>query len=242
MVKLTSSRNIVVKLTSSKIKNKIFKNVTNLKGTKHLIVQEQLPQEIIERKKRLWSKYKAAKERAKTDRTVRVSWSLDKLIINGVVHTYKDDVQIVSPEENYNAQEVTHTQQVVEQKSKFIGHAAKLSRNTPVSSVLATLASDANTSTADHTIYAYRYGNVEGCSDDGEHGAGLRLLKVLQSKQANNTFVAVTRWFGGQHLGPRRFELIETSAKDALDLLNNADPEDPTGIAVEASQDSNTSL
>ena len=156
------------------------------------------------------------------------------------MHTYKDDVRIINPEENYNVQEVFHTQPVTEEKSKFSGHASTLTVDTPINSVLATLAADPDISTADHTIYAYRYGDVEGCCDDGEHGAGLRLLKVLQSKQVKDTFVAVTRWFGGQHLGPRRFELIETCAQNAVDLLSTEDPEDSTDD--EASQDNETSL
>ena len=213
-------RPIVVKFASSKHKDTIFKNVKSLKDKKQFIVQEQFPPEINERRKRLWPKFKEAKERAKSDKTYRVNWSLDKLIINGSVHSAKDDRRVINPEEKHAKVKVKQTNDVTEKNSIFRGHSAHLSRDVSISDVLATLLTDKPVAAADHNIYAYRYGDQEGCCDDGEHGAGLRILKMLQSKGVDNAIVVVTRWYGGEHLGDRRFKLIDECAEHAVDLLS----------------------
>jgi putative IMPACT (imprinted ancient) family translation regulator len=52
--------------------------------------------------------------------------------------------------------------------------------------------------------------------DDGEDGAGARLAQLLQMRQEMNVLVVVSRWFGGIHLGPRRFAHITSVAQAAL--------------------------
>ena len=50
---LNTYRSIVAKLSLSKTKDTIFKKAKNLKGKKHLTISELIPQEIVERRKRL---------------------------------------------------------------------------------------------------------------------------------------------------------------------------------------------
>ena len=52
------SRNIVVKFASSHDKSRIFQNIKNLGQKKQYSIQEQFPQEIQERRKRLWPLFK----------------------------------------------------------------------------------------------------------------------------------------------------------------------------------------
>ncbi|KAJ5665193.1 uncharacterized protein N7477_007641 [Penicillium maclennaniae] len=52
--------------------------------------------------------------------------------------------------------------------------------------------------------------------DDGETAAGGRLLHVMQLMDVWNVLVVVSRWFGGIHLGPARFRLINDAGRDAL--------------------------
>ena len=219
-------RNIVVKFASSKAKDKIFKNVKNLAGKKFSI-QEQLPQEIQERRNRLWPKFREAKEKAKTDKSIRVKWSQDKLHINDKTYTYKDDAQCIIQSEVHTRLldcKVEHSTQIHEQGSKFQGHAAKLTRTTSVADVLASLYADQSIASADHIIYAYRTKEgpdvVSACSDDGEHGAGNRLVQLLEEEQATDIIVICTRWFGGTHIGPKRFECIKNCSKEALQKIN----------------------
>lgn len=52
--------------------------------------------------------------------------------------------------------------------------------------------------------------------DDGEYGAGRKLLHLLQLMNAKNVVVVVSRWYGGVHLGPARFRHINGLAKDLI--------------------------
>ncbi|KAJ5586243.1 hypothetical protein N7450_006030 [Penicillium hetheringtonii] len=57
---------------------------------------------------------------------------------------------------------------------------------------------------------------VQDYDDDGETAAGGRLLHVMQLMDVWNVLVVVSRWFGGIHLGPARFRLINDVGRDAL--------------------------
>ena len=65
-------------------------------------------------------------------------------------------------------------------------------------------------------IAAWRINDVGGFTDCGESGAGRRLLSLLESRKDENTLIAVTRWYGGSHLGPSRFRAISSVAKELL--------------------------
>ena len=52
--------------------------------------------------------------------------------------------------------------------------------------------------------------------DDGETGAGDKLLNFLQSANISSVVVMVTRWYGGIHLGPQRFRVIIQAATASL--------------------------
>ena len=213
-------RPIVAKLNSSDAKSAIFKNVKKLKDKPDISIQDQLPPEVQERRKRLWPKYKEARENPANN----VKWAVDKLIINGRVHTAKDEMPQIDPESDIDDSiEVKQTQHVTEMGSTFIGHAAYVSKNECIPKVLANILQDRLVGSATHNIFAYRIGRAtnikEGCSDDGEHGAGTMLLKMLQTTNATNVMVVVSRFYGGQNLGPLRFEVIKNCATRAIDLL-----------------------
>ena len=79
---------------------------------------------------------------------------------------------------------------------------------------------DTRSASATHNIYAYRISTPDGiCEyyyDDGEFGAGRRVLKQLQDAGLQNILVCVTRWFGGKELGRARFDHIEEAVRDVL--------------------------
>jgi len=79
---------------------------------------------------------------------------------------------------------------------------------------------------ASHNITAWRIqspnaqtGNattIQDCDDDGESAAGGRLLHLMQLMDVWNVIVVVTRWYGGVKLGPDRFRVINSVAREAL--------------------------
>ncbi|KAJ5108592.1 hypothetical protein N7456_005267 [Penicillium angulare] len=121
---------------------------------------------------------------------------------------------------------------VTEKKSVFLARAVQVSDLTEAQSYLDYLtATDKKAVVATHNISAWRIKQKkEGASasadgaetqiqdydDDGETAAGARLLHVMQLMDVWNVLVVVSRWYGGIHLGPARFRLINDVGRDAL--------------------------
>ncbi|KAH0371362.1 UPF0029-domain-containing protein, partial [Aureobasidium melanogenum] len=111
---------------------------------------------------------------------------------------------------------------ITEKKSVFVARAAKVSSPAEAKSFLAhLLATDKKVAKATHNITAWRIHGpnetaFQDCDDDGETAAGGRLLHLMQLIDIWDVMVVVTRWYGGVHLGPDRFRLINSAARDAF--------------------------
>ena len=55
--------------------------------------------------------------------------------------------------------------------------------------------------------------------DDGEAGAGMTILRMLEREGLEGHVIVVTRWFGGTHLGGDRFRHVQTCVRTYLDAL-----------------------
>ncbi|WP_299043633.1 YigZ family protein [uncultured Tateyamaria sp.] len=60
-------------------------------------------------------------------------------------------------------------------------------------------------------------GPIKG--DDGEAGAGMVILRMLEREGLSDHLIVVTRWYGGKHLGGDRFRHVQTCVKAYLDAL-----------------------
>jgi hypothetical protein len=116
---------------------------------------------------------------------------------------------------------------ISEKKSVFVGRVARVNSLAQAQAFLDHLiATDRKVAAATHNISAWRIREKKGNSeedtvvqdydDDGESAAGGRLLHVMQLMDVWDVVVVVTRWFGGIHLGPARFRLINDAGRDAL--------------------------
>lgn len=123
---------------------------------------------------------------------------------------------------------------VTEKKSVFLGRAVQVTSLAQAQSFLDHLtATDKKVAVATHNISAWRIKQkrdldstvsvadtaetiVQDYDDDGETAAGGRLLHVMQMMDVWNVLVVVSRWYGGIHLGPARFRLINDVGRDAL--------------------------
>ncbi len=56
-------------------------------------------------------------------------------------------------------------------------------------------------------------------NDDGESGAGMVILRMLEREGLTDHIVVVTRWYGGKHLGGDRFRHVQTCVRAYLDAL-----------------------
>jgi len=56
-------------------------------------------------------------------------------------------------------------------------------------------------------------------NDDGESGAGMVILRMLEREGLLNHIIVVTRWYGGKHLGGDRFRHVQDAVRQYLDTL-----------------------
>lgn len=54
-------------------------------------------------------------------------------------------------------------------------------------------------------------------NDDGEAGAGMVILRMLDRADLRGEIIVVTRWFGGTHLGGDRFRRVQDAVRIYLD-------------------------
>jgi hypothetical protein len=113
---------------------------------------------------------------------------------------------------------------LTEKKSVFLARVAAVSSPAQAQQYVAhLLATDKKAARATHNMTAWRIKGVsdtsyQDCDDDGETAAGSRMLHLMQLMDVWDVIVVVTRWYGGVLLGPDRFRIINTAAREALIL------------------------
>lgn len=129
------------------------------------------------------------------------------------------DIDSLIPE---NEPPWTLSEVVTEMKSVFVARCAPVDSPDQATRYLQHLLdSDKKVRSATHNITAWRIKGTNGvsfqdCDDDGETAAGGRVLHLMQLMDLWNVMVVVTRWYGGHQLGPKRFSIINATARDAF--------------------------
>ncbi len=85
---------------------------------------------------------------------------------------------------------------------------------------LKTIKKDKSYQKATHNTWAARISH-EGAiydtkADDGETGAGMVILRVMQHHDVRDCVICVTRWFGGIKLEGDRFKHVQDATKYAI--------------------------
>lgn len=91
--------------------------------------------------------------------------------------------------------------QIEIKKSKFIGYYYQIDSIDEVKVILENLRKEHKK--ARHVVYAYKFHNTAGKSDDKEPSgtAGLPLYNILERNNLNDKMLVVVRYFGGIKLG-----------------------------------------
>jgi hypothetical protein len=111
---------------------------------------------------------------------------------------------------------------LTEKKSEFLARVAPVSSPEQAKQyVTHLLATDKRAARASHNMTAWRIKgpndtSYQDCDDDGETAAGSRMLHLMQLMDVWDVMVVVSRWYGGVKLGPDRFRIINTAAREAL--------------------------
>lgn len=72
---------------------------------------------------------------------------------------------------------------------------------------------------ATHNSWGLICGNHLIKNDDGEAGAGMVILRMLERESLRNHIVVVTRWFGGKQLGGDRFRHVQEAVRFYIKAL-----------------------
>ena len=70
---------------------------------------------------------------------------------------------------------------------------------------------------ATHNTWALLCADGPIKNDDGETGAGMIILQMLERENLRDHIVVVTRWYGGKHLGGDRFRHVKAAVRTYLD-------------------------
>lgn len=88
---------------------------------------------------------------------------------------------------------------------------------------LAKLKSNKKYQKATHNTWAARITHdgavYETKNDDGETGAGMVILRVMQKEDVTDCIICVTRWFGGVKLMGDRFKHVQDATKYAINHI-----------------------
>ena len=112
--------------------------------------------------------------------------------------------------------------EMVEKRSKFLGHMIHVKSRQEAESFISAIRSEYKDATHNVPAYSIYKSGVMYCSDDGEpHGtAGKPILEVLKRERIYDVCVVVTRYFGGVLLGTGG--LVGAYSSVCKKLLKNA--------------------
>ena len=121
---------------------------------------------------------------------------------------------------------IFQTEPILDRKSKFIGYSAVVHSAEDVQMVIDKLYEDPKIQVATHNMWAYRIEEERGgraiinedADSDGEDGASEKMTFLLNVMDEKESFVMVSRWWGGILLGPVRFKHIARMTEQALGL------------------------
>lgn len=222
------NRVVVASFTTKSAVDLIKTHGKHLKGSPFRVT-EQLPREMRARRIAQVPKLLELREKAPDAKTVMVR---DKLLHDGkTIPTpfTKNPLDIIpgNPEVMSYQDDIKHTDTMEEKKSRFQGHCAEVTSLPHVRAAIDAMYQDGQSASATHIIYAYRIRDpasnmtVSGHSDNGEWGAASLLAGVLERQHLDNVFVAVTRKYGGEDMGQRRFTIISEMGEKAVGLLDS---------------------
>ena len=70
---------------------------------------------------------------------------------------------------------------------------------------------------ATHNTWAVLLDDGPLKNDDGESGAGMVIVRMLEREGLRGHLICVTRWFGGKHLGGDRFRHVQEAVRVYLE-------------------------
>lgn len=101
--------------------------------------------------------------------------------------------------------------------SRYAASGAPVRSRAEIDAALAALKADRAYAKATHNTWAALLPTGALKADDGEAGAGMVILRMLERAGMENHLVIVTRWYGGKKLGGDRFRRVQDAVRAYLD-------------------------
>jgi len=116
---------------------------------------------------------------------------------------------------------VQHLGVVSDRGSKYAVSGGRVRSQADIKAFLKRLKRAKKFAKASHNSWAARLADAtEIKNDDGEGGAGMIILQMMQREGLTDAIIVVTRWYGGTHLGGDRFRHVKTSVQHLFDALD----------------------
>jgi putative IMPACT (imprinted ancient) family translation regulator len=116
---------------------------------------------------------------------------------------------------------VLHEKIITDRGSKYSVSFGRVTGKEDVKKFLAKLKANKKYAKATHNTWAVRITHdgavYETKNDDGETGAGMVILRVMQKENVTDCIICVTRWFGGVKLMGDRFKHVQDATKYAIE-------------------------
>jgi putative IMPACT (imprinted ancient) family translation regulator len=101
--------------------------------------------------------------------------------------------------------------------SKYAVAGARVTSRAEVDAVLAELKTDRAYAKATHNTWAAMLPQGALKADDGESGAGIVILRMMERAGLSDHVIIVTRWYGGKKLGGDRFRRVQDAVRAYFD-------------------------
>ena len=105
--------------------------------------------------------------------------------------------------------------------SKYAVSGAPCSSGEEARKLLAGLKRTKKFAKATHNSWGLICGEGPIKNDDGESGAGMIILRMLEREGLSDHLVVVTRWYGGKHLGGDRFRHVQSAVNAYFEALRD---------------------
>lgn len=113
-----------------------------------------------------------------------------------------------------------HEHIIEDRGSRYSVSVGRVGGREDIKNFLKQLKSNKKYAKATHNSWAARISHegtiYETKSDDGETGAGMVILRVMQKENVSDCIICVTRWFGGIKLMGDRFKHLQDATKYAI--------------------------
>lgn len=118
---------------------------------------------------------------------------------------------------------VLHEQIIEDRGSRYSVSMGRVQGREDIKLFLGRLKQNKKIARATHNSWAARISNegviYETKADDGETGAGMVILRIMQKEQVSDCMICVTRFYGGVKLMGDRFKHVQDATKYAIEHI-----------------------